>query len=241
MRSISRVRSGRKVGTVDANVSGASSTVSRPMPPRRRACSSRVTARAEDRLGARRPQLERARRDRPRIGVGERARSACRPRARMHRRAPAAARPRRQPFGSVPRSKRCDASVCMPSRLAVRRTRAGAKCALSSRSRVVAGRDLAVGAAHDAGDADGAVVVGDDEVVGRRACASDVVERRRASRPRCARRTMTPPPASGRRSNACSGWLHSSIMRLVASTTLRWRARRAPQAQPHAERARPRP
>ncbi len=39
--------------------------------------------------------------------------------------------------GSVPRSKRCEASVCIPRERAVRRTAPGWKCALSRRMRVV--------------------------------------------------------------------------------------------------------
>ena len=110
---------------------------------------------------------------------------------------------------SAPRSKRCDASVCSPWRLAVRRTLAGWKCAHSSSTRVVAGVTSLSAPPITPASASGRVAVADDQVVGvERALLA--VERGQllARLARGARRSAL--PASLSRSKACSGWPYSS-------------------------------
>ena len=76
---------------------------------------------------------------------------------------------------SAPRSNRCDASVCMPSRRAVRRIVTGSHHAASRRTFFVS-RVTAVRVPHDAGEGDRALGVRDDDVGGLER-ALDAVER----------------------------------------------------------------
>ena len=73
--------------------------------------------------------------------------------------------------GSTPFSQRSEPSVRRRSRSPLRRTPSGSKFAASSRTTVVVVGDLGLLAAHDPGERDGALGVGDHEVVARRARA----------------------------------------------------------------------
>ena len=64
---------------------------------------------------------------------------------------------------SAPRSKRCEASVCMPSRFAPIRMRRRSKCAHFEQHVGGALRHFGVETAHDAGESDGARAIGDDQ------------------------------------------------------------------------------
>ena len=91
----------------------------------------------------------------------------------------------------------------------LRRCRYGSKFAASSSTSVVASRDLGLLAAHDPGERDRALGVGDQQVA-RVELAVDAVERAQRS-PGRARRTTIRPPASFAKSNACSGLPSASI------------------------------
>ena len=70
--------------------------------------------------------------------------------------------------------------------------------------------DLGLLAAHDPGERDRALGVGDHQVVGRE-LAVDAVERAQSSRRARARRTTIRPPSSFAKSNACSGFPSASM------------------------------
>ena len=97
--------------------------------------------------------------------------------------------------GSTPFSQRFEPSVRSACRSELRRIPTGSKFAASSRTFVVELGDLGLLAAHDPGERDRALGVGDHEILGARACA----RRRRASapsRPSRARRATSPPWSS---------------------------------------------
>ncbi len=134
-------------------------------------------------------------------------------------------RPRHRSPGSEPRSKRWLASVCMPSRLAVMRTRRRSKWALSiRRSRVASVTSLSRPAHHPA-QGHGPLGVGDHQRSRDREPASwpsrvlSFVSRPEPVAPR------SQDLRAWRRSKAWSGWPSSQRTKLVTSTTLlmgRW-------------------
>ncbi len=151
------------------------------------------------------------------------ARASTRPRDTVPRRAPREVaprdRPRARPLADRRRARSGTRPRCAgPVASDVRRTRAGAKCALSIRTSRVIRTDLRLGAAHHACDRDRALGVRDHEVVGseHRALAverRDLLARLRAAHPHLASR------AGSSRSNACSGCPYSSRTKFVTSTT----------------------
>ena len=109
-------------------------------------------------------------------------------------------RPDRSISGSVPRSKRAEASLRRPRRFELRAIAIGSHHAISSSTVGGGVGDLGRGAAHDPGDADGGVVaVGDDAVADSSSVALDAVEGDERS-PSRAQRTRSAPPATLARS-----------------------------------------
>ena len=187
MRSISRVTSrARQVGTVTSQ----SAETSKPNPSRVASLLVGGDVEPDQARRALRPEAD----DRP---LGEPAVDVAWPvirapaRSTSSRLASFAACSAR--YGSTPFSQRFDPAVRSASRSDVRRIPSGSKFAASSSTSVVAVRDLAVLAAHDRGERDRALGVGDDEVVrhrargaSRRACAAP--RRRARGGRRCAPR-----------------------------------------------------
>ena len=103
--------------------------------------------------GGRRPQVD--------VGAADGRRAAQRDEQAHGRLAAAGAS-----AGSTPRSKRRLASLGSRCRRALRAIVTGAKCAASTTRSVVRAVTSVRGAAHHAGDADRAGVVGDHQVVG---------------------------------------------------------------------------
>ena len=155
--------SGRKVGTV---------AVSRSVPvglggdADRRELLGRLRERDLEPGQARQPPRRTATPDaaRPCAGSG---RPPPPPSRRRPRRASIAAARRLawgMPAASTPRSKRCEASLRSPRRFEVRRTARGIEGRRLEQHRGGRRRDLALRAAHDAGERDPAALVGDDDV-----------------------------------------------------------------------------
>ncbi len=105
---------------------------------------------------------------------------------------------------SVPRSNRCDASVCMPSRRAVRRIVTGSHQAASSRTLVVSAVTAVARPpmipARETGRSASATTM--SELSSVRSTPSSVT----SFSPRAALRMMRSPPASLSKSNAWRGW-----------------------------------
>ena len=221
MRSSSPAMSTRQEGTVTRSVS--------PSRAGENPSAARISTQRAAGMSIPRNAARRARRSvsvRRACGLARRSRTSIVPRhsvpphaSRMRRAARSS--PSRVASGSVPRSKRCEASVCMPRERDVLRTARGSKCAPSRRTRVVFSEIAVASPPMTPARATGfsASAITRCWGVSARATPSSVT----SVSPARARRTMivgkpSTPFASVSRSNAWSGWPMSQRTWFVAST-----------------------